>query len=984
MADDPHAFLLVQGAQGSAVRRLRQALADRLGDDALDYGAAGELAGGDLLDPTAQAAARRWQAGVGLVADGVVGPRCLEVLGLRPAAQLTLGLTLDTVRRLFPATKPANVGRYLPYVAAALDAAGLRDAPMVCAALATIRAESEGFVPISEFPSQFNTRPGGAPFSAYDGRVQALGNRQPGDGARFKGRGFVQLTGRANYTRYGGLLGVDLAANPDLANAPEIASLLLARFLADKAEAMRAALAAGNLAQARKLVNGGSHGLERFRDVFRLAASVWPDAGLPAIAASASRAGRKKSAAAQEEPAQEPCAAHEAADSPRLSCLNTRKDPRDLRDRLYQPRAESLLAEYPTAAQIAESLPLYSRAGLILDQGSEGACTGFGLACVVNYIRWRKAGSPGKLESVSPRMLYNFARRYDEYDGEDYDGSSCRGALKGLFNHGVCLETDWPYLDARHPHVQPLYGYAKRAAQHTLGVYYRVDLGSVTDLQAAIQEVGAVYVSCFTHPGWDKVTHRGEPPARHADLPVIPFDGRPSDTNGHAFALVGFNAQGFVIQNSWGTGWGLGGFAVLAYADWLANAMDAWVVTLGVPGVVVGRVGGHGRSTGGPAGAGADENLWWTEGQAYRHSLVFGNDGRMRRYLTEDEISRTLLHQVAGVPDQWFRDPQGGAGSPVKKLVVYAHGGLNSESDAIQRARAMGRHFLANGCYPLFMVWKTGLLESIGNILGDASRGEPQRAGFGEFISERTDLLLEKTVGRSLVRPLWSEMKENAELAYGSGRGGDLFITALQRLRDSWGDQLELHLVGHSAGAIVLGHLLTALAARGLAPQVASIHLFAPACTVQFANRHYAVQPEAMKRLHLHLLSDRLERDDSVGLVYRKSLLYLVSNALEADLRTPLLGLHNAFKPDYAGWDGTSATGDALRGWREAAKAAGLQASGRLNIVDTDEIVTAQPPRKTAGASHGGFDNDVAVMTRTLEAILGGPLGRPVDDLRGF
>ena len=75
---------------------------------------------------------------------------------------------------------------------------------------------------------------------------------------------------------------------------------------------------------------------------------------------------------------------------------------------------------------------------------------------------------------------------------------------------------------------------------------------------------------------------------------------------------------------------------------------------------------------------------------------------------------------------------------------------------------------------------------------------------------------------------------------------------------------------------------------------VNSIHLYAPACTVQFANRHYTPHEDLMKRLHLHVLSDRNERDDNVAAIYRKSLLYFVSNALETDLRTPILGLANA------------------------------------------------------------------------------------------
>ena len=949
-------LMLVRGHQGPQVGRLRQALAAQLGDESLAFG---DLSQGDVLDDNVQAAMRLWQSGVGLVADGLAGPRCLEVLGLRRPPELALPLDLQSVRQLFPATKPANVGRYMPYVMAALDAVGLTDVPMICVALATIRAESEGFLPISEFPSQFNTLPGGAPFSAYEGRVRGLGNIQVGDGARFRGRGFVQLTGRAHYAHYSGLLSVDLLSAPDLANAPEIAASLLALFLADKAVAMREAVASGDLAKARKLVNGGSHGLDRFKDVFRLAGGIWPDMAIPAVK------GRSTSGS-------ESLIATPAAKPQRH--LNARKDPSDLRDRAYQPRAVSLVAEYPSAQHIQSHWPRLRDAGLILNQGQEGACTGFGLACVVNYLRWQKAESPQALESVSPRMLYNFARRYDEYEGEDYEGSSCRGALKGFFNHGVCLEPDWPYEKQQ---GQPRYGYAKRAADNTLGVYFRVDLTSITDLQAAIQEVGAVYVSSYTHDGWDKLPSPGQLPAQHADIPIIPFNGKPSRIGGHAYALVGFNRDGFIVQNSWGDAFGAGGFAVLTYADWLANAMDAWVVNLGVPGVVVGRVSS--ARTGLVGGSAGNSSFWWSESQAYQHSLVFGNDGRMRRYLTEDEISRTLMHQVAVLPDQWFRSS---SASPRKKLVIYAHGGLNSESSAITRARAMGRHFVGNDCYPLFMVWKTGMLESIGNLISEAFLGGSQRAGFGESITERTDLLLEKIVGRALARPIWSEMKENAELAYGVGRGGDIFISALQRLSESWGDQLELHLIGHSAGAIMLGHLVSSLAARGLAGRIASAHLYAPACTVEFANQHYALQPELMKRLRIHILSDRIERDDSVG-PYRKSLLYFVSNALEVDLRTPILGLENAFNPNYSGWDGTSSTGQALRSWREAVKLSGLEKEQRLNIIDTDQVLTAVPSHQT-GATHGSFDNNAALLGQTLEAILGGSLRQPVDDLRGF
>ena len=386
---------------------------------------------------------------------------------------------------------------------------------MVLAALGTIRAESEGFLPISEFQSPYNTRPGGAPFALYEGR---LGN-QPGEGARFKGRGFVQLTGRYNYAKYGQVIGVDLTANADLANAPEVVALLLAEFLANHAGAMRTALASRQFAAARKLVNGGSHGLNRFKDVFALADTAWPLA--TSAAASVGKVGRSATSKATAKATSKATAAPATRRS-----LTVRKDPTDIKDRPYLPPPVGLQAAFPTDEDIAKFLPAYSRAGMSLNQGQEGACTGFVLACAVNYLRWAKDGYPKKMDSVSPRMFYNCARRYDEYAGEDYDGSSCRGAFKGWFNNGVCMEGDWPFSDTQL--LQPKYGYAQRAADNTLGVYYRVELASITDMQAAIQSTGAVYVSAYTHSGWDTVKKTTRPPANHGALPAIDFDGRPS------------------------------------------------------------------------------------------------------------------------------------------------------------------------------------------------------------------------------------------------------------------------------------------------------------------------------------------------------------------------------------------------------------------------------------------------------------------------
>jgi peptidoglycan L-alanyl-D-glutamate endopeptidase CwlK len=191
---------------------------------------------------------------------------------------VTSNVTADLVAPLFPGTPRVNIQFHLPFVLKSLLNAQLADKSMVLMALGTIRAETASFQPIDEFPSRFNTPPGGPEFALYDNRAD-LGNRGATDGADFKGRGFVQLTGRANYTNFSRVLGLgtQLVGDPDLANDPDVAARLLAAFLKDKEDRIRAALAASDLTTARKLVNGGTHGLADFTDAYRRGQALVPD-----------------------------------------------------------------------------------------------------------------------------------------------------------------------------------------------------------------------------------------------------------------------------------------------------------------------------------------------------------------------------------------------------------------------------------------------------------------------------------------------------------------------------------------------------------------------------------------------------------------------------------------------------------------------------------------------------------------------------------
>lgn len=109
-----------------------------------------------------------------------------------------------------------------------------------------------------------------------------MGNSAVGDGAKYKGRGFIQLTGKANYRTYSQRLGLGdrLLTNPDLANDASIAADILAYFLKDKEYLIRQDLADGNLRAARRRVNGGSHGLQEFTTAFNTGLGLSDDVGV--------------------------------------------------------------------------------------------------------------------------------------------------------------------------------------------------------------------------------------------------------------------------------------------------------------------------------------------------------------------------------------------------------------------------------------------------------------------------------------------------------------------------------------------------------------------------------------------------------------------------------------------------------------------------------------------------------------------------------
>ena len=71
-------------------------------------------------------------------------------------------------------------------------------------------------------------------YGSTTSKGKGLGNTQPGDGGKFIGRGYIQLTGRSNYTRYGTMVGKDLTADPTLLGDPAIAAEVAVKYMLDR------------------------------------------------------------------------------------------------------------------------------------------------------------------------------------------------------------------------------------------------------------------------------------------------------------------------------------------------------------------------------------------------------------------------------------------------------------------------------------------------------------------------------------------------------------------------------------------------------------------------------------------------------------------------------------------------------------------------------------------------------------------------------
>lgn len=261
---------------------------------------------------------------------------------------------------------------------------------------------------------------------------------------------------------------------------------------------------------------------------------------------------------------------------PRFSTFGTAPesppDPRDFKARAYLGRARLNLSDLPDEVGVVNA-DLHRRWLPISDQGYEGSCTGHAMRNVkgVNERRLRTTSSRGRVPDFGPRGIYTLAKQVGGYPDEE--GAYMRDVTKAVHQFGVPREKDWPYVPVFTPDGAeqdigtPTPRWLQWARPWAIGVYARAM--TLEEMLFSLHQVGPLFSAM-------NLTETFMDPA--ADGTVSAPAGQ--ELGGHAMAFLSAkqSTRKFLVANSWGTGWGLGGYCWIPFDHFLGVPHEAWTV----------------------------------------------------------------------------------------------------------------------------------------------------------------------------------------------------------------------------------------------------------------------------------------------------------------------------------------------------------------------------------------------------------------------
>ena len=228
----------------------------------------------------------------------------------------------------------------------------------------------------------------------------------------------------------------------------------------------------------------------------------------------------------------------EAVAVDQIRVLDVTPSPEDSRDW----SAEGLLA----VAKYPPTLDLRQYCQPVRDQGPQGACA----AMAGSAMKEAQESKDYQLrEYLSPQYIYNMR------ENKTSSGMYMRNLMKILNTNGVCTETTYPYNSTA----------TITKAMHTEAAKFRIkgyaSISSIDGLKTALYTNGPAVIAM---------------PVYNTEREEI-WNQLPSDKmlGGHAMCVVGYDANGFIIRNSWGNGWGNAGYTVFPYSHW-GKQWEVW------------------------------------------------------------------------------------------------------------------------------------------------------------------------------------------------------------------------------------------------------------------------------------------------------------------------------------------------------------------------------------------------------------------------
>ena len=181
-------------------------------------------------------------------------------------------LTAEQLQSIMPGLSAKRNGEFLPFLQAAMTEFAIEGPARAAAFLSQLAHESGQFRFMEEIwgPTAAQRR-----YEPPSSLATDLGNTEAGDGKRFKGRGPIQITGRANYRRFGDLLSVELASDPAQAAVPDLAFRIAGLFWSKKGlNELADRATADAFREITRRINGGFNGLEDRKKFYAAAFTV--------------------------------------------------------------------------------------------------------------------------------------------------------------------------------------------------------------------------------------------------------------------------------------------------------------------------------------------------------------------------------------------------------------------------------------------------------------------------------------------------------------------------------------------------------------------------------------------------------------------------------------------------------------------------------------------------------------------------------------